>query len=532
VNAACVTRCVGGVTEEALVRQGALTLLLLQACCRVVCEKDAMRSGNALHIVGLFLRAVFRKKFPNFGFDVLHLVGGGFELGDAWFRRLMDGLVGVMREPGRAREHELALDLMIALASGCDNIAANSLIEYLHRDDVFDALVACFSTAVLHDVAFKAVLVVVLVANYQKYEMRNMYVTRLTALHGTQTLRMFADFLSVALAKKSSSNVAVGGALLMSYELVYLCKGLGVELIFPDFLRVFLEHASVLCVAVKDERSALQCKMALLTLVPLAEDAAVLAALHDPKFSWQRALQISRKTDNTGIVGALAEREVTPVCWLLDVLLEFLKNNIHTSLQIRLHTLVLSLFHRVLCHHKAQHVCVKRFKWEALWKQMFRLLGFVAKEEWFKRAETLDLVQTALTIFNLFITYGDTFLPSGNDYDFLYYEMIRESKTLIALQELVEKHAAGTVLSLHMENIAAIVAHFKSRIDLWTKSNSGAVISPEEVLTLIKRNYGSLKLTLLDNLDSFQTYSENPSQVNFFRQFNRVLAADAKATYQ
>lgn len=35
-----------------------------------------------------------------------------------------------------------------------------------------------------------------------------------------------------------------------------------------------------------------------------------------------------------------------------------------------------------------------------------------------------------VTVFNLFITYGDTFLPSPSDYDDLYYELMRVSKLL------------------------------------------------------------------------------------------------------
>ena len=30
-----------------------------------------------------------------------------------------------------------------------------------------------------------------------------------------------------------------------------------------------------------------------------------------------------------------------------------------------------------------------------------------------------------VNIFNLFITYGDTFLPNPNSYDELYYEIVR-----------------------------------------------------------------------------------------------------------
>jgi hypothetical protein len=45
----------------------------------------------------------------------------------------------------------------------------------------------------------------------------------------------------------------------------------------------------------------------------------------------------------------------------------------------------------------------------------------------------------AFLLFEKMISYGDTFLPSGNDYDFLYYELIREAKTLQAVQQLVDK---------------------------------------------------------------------------------------------
>jgi len=37
----------------------------------------------------------------------------------------------------------------------------------------------------------------------------------------------------------------------------------------------------------------------------------------------------------------------------------------------------------------------------------------------------LCLLIQAVNLFNLFITYGDTFLPNPNSYDELYYEIIR-----------------------------------------------------------------------------------------------------------
>jgi hypothetical protein len=41
-----------------------------------------------------------------------------------------------------------------------------------------------------------------------------------------------------------------------------------------------------------------------------------------------------------------------------------------------------------------------------------------------------------VVIFNLFITYGDTFLPDPNSYDELYYELIRVRGTFDGLYDL------------------------------------------------------------------------------------------------
>jgi hypothetical protein len=207
VNGASIGRCVGSASEEVLLKQGSATLRLLAACSRVIAEKDAMRCCNALVIVGFFFRAVFRKKFSNFGFDVLNLVAGGFELGDSWFRGLVDGVLSCVREPRPAEQHAAAVELLLVLASGCENVAANSLIEYLHREDAFEALMLQFPrhADVSQPSVFCAFLVVVLIANYQKYEMRNLFVSRLAALDNPDVMASVALVSSEVLAHVRAS---------------------------------------------------------------------------------------------------------------------------------------------------------------------------------------------------------------------------------------------------------------------------------------------------------------------------------------
>ena len=52
---------------------------------------------------------------------------------------------------------------------------------------------------------------------------------------------------------------------------------------------------------------------------------------------------------------------------------------------------------------------------------------------------TFHILQV-IRLFNLFITYGDTFLPSPTTYDELYYELIRLRHLFDSLYQLGTKH--------------------------------------------------------------------------------------------
>ena len=58
-------------------------------------------------------------------------------------------------------------------------------------------------------------------------------------------------------------------------------------------------------------------------------------------------------------------------------------------------------------------------------------------------AYSLSLSLQVIKVFNLFITYGDTFLPSPTAYDELYYEIIREMRMFDGLYQLGENEKNG-----------------------------------------------------------------------------------------
>lgn len=74
-----------------------------------------------------------------------------------------------------------------------------------------------------------------------------------------------------------------------------------------------------------------------------------------------------------------------------------------------------------------------------MWSALISLLKFLVNQEpnLIKKCNIFHLAIQIINIFNLFITYGDTFLATTNSYDELYYELNREEKAF------TELHAMG-----------------------------------------------------------------------------------------
>jgi hypothetical protein len=49
-----------------------------------------------------------------------------------------------------------------------------------------------------------------------------------------------------------------------------------------------------------------------------------------------------------------------------------------------------------------------------------------------------------------------------------------------------------------------------------------------QVIHIIRNNYESLKLNLMDALDQYEQFLENPHEVQYFRKFTRLLISDYK----
>ena len=191
-----------------------------------------------------------------------------------------------------------------------------------------------------------------------------------------------------------------------------------------------------------------------------------------------------------------------------------------------LYELALGVVLRVLCHQKRCRLRLTLCPWRDLWAALIALLKFLHASDTslIRKFDVFALATHAVNILNLFITFGDTFLPSPQCYDDLYYEIIRMyhvfdnlhamgttsitilfslAYLMILFGWLALRYSTGDSefresairLSAALINVRAIGQHFKPKVELWMENQKLSTPSQEQVFlphiwnTLFRRQW-------------------------------------------
>ncbi|XP_058120745.1 armadillo-like helical domain-containing protein 3 [Anopheles ziemanni] len=303
------------------------------------------------------------------------------------------------------------------------------------------------------------------------------------------------------------------------------------------FVSLF-QYCSIVMQDHKSELSAINLKLCLLILTCIAEDQYANSMMHDTNLTFKVSLHRAHMRHRKLTSEKVAKPQPLATT-LLDLLVEFIVTHLLKKFPIELYLLCIGIIHRIIVYQKRCRVRLA-YHWKELWTAMISLLKFLIYQEQnlIKRCNIFELALQVINIFNLFITYGDTFLATTNSYDELYYELNREEKVFSELHAMVLRYASmqdcdhkedAIRLLNALSNILAIIKHFQIKIKEWLASQSLSTPTEQQILEQIQKNY-DLTLKLQDSLDQYERYSERPKHVLFFANLVKEVMVDTRKT--
>ncbi|KAK4470267.1 hypothetical protein MN116_005839 [Schistosoma mekongi] len=292
-----------------------------------------------------------------------------------------------------------------------------------------------------------------------------------------------------------------------------------------NLLADLLEYCSVVMQDVKTLESQNSCHLCLIILCCITQNQLACSLLHDMQTSFKVRIHKSRsrKSDPKNH-NMFTSRPIAMV--ILDLMIEFAHGHLMKKLPHRLYRLCLFICQNLLCYQKAHKIRLE-FDWKSLWTVILTLLKFVLNLDCnnLQLLDTLKLMEKSLQIFNFFILHGDKFLQSPDVYDNLYYELIRMHLLVDNLYEYCLQHSTSSTVEikdvasrvvLQLGNLRSIVNHFNAKIAAFSTSNNVTSLTENQVLDIVRENYDSLTLRVLENLDQIEEYENDNDDLIMF----------------
>ncbi|KAG7298693.1 hypothetical protein JYU34_017100 [Plutella xylostella] len=299
-----------------------------------------------------------------------------------------------------------------------------------------------------------------------------------------------------------------------------------------NLLVTFFQYCSIVMADTRSEAAAQACTLCFITLTCIAEEQFANAIMHDQNLTFK--VQLYRLP--------MRHRKIVPeeppsqplASTLIDLLVEFMMCHLLKKFPGELYSLCIGVLLRLLSYQKRCRVRLAR-DWRPLWAALIALLKFLVANEstLLRRHDIFVMAQQVVNIFNLFITFGDSFLPEPASYDQLYYELIRVHAAFDNLFYMALRYSTGSGahkaaalrLANSLVNVRAIVQHFAPKIDAWLAAQSLSTPTEDQILEVVRKNYDSLILKLQEGLESYERYHAAPHRPVLARR--RAAAAAA-----
>uniref|UniRef100_A0A672N2G0 UPF0668 protein C10orf76 homolog n=1 Tax=Sinocyclocheilus grahami TaxID=75366 RepID=A0A672N2G0_SINGR len=363
---------------------------------------------------------------------------------------------------------------------------------------------------------YDAVVLLALLVNYRKYESVNPYIVKLSIVDDEPTLDGMGMVIHHALTE---------------YNRQYKDKE---EENQGGFFSTLSSMVGSMFIADADEKLSVQTNeailLALYEAVHLNRNFITVLAQSHPEIDMATTPATPVPASPTTPLGT------TPPS-LDNLMVEFIITHMMKEFPMDLYVRCVQIIHKLICYQKKCRIRM-HYTWRELWSALINLLKFLLSNETILLAKhnIFQLALQVVNLFNMFITYGDTFLPTPSSYDELYYEIIRMHQVFENLYCMVLRVSTNagqwkepaSKVTHALVNVRAIINHFNPKIESYAAVNHISQLSEDQVLEVVRSNYDTLTLKLQDGLDQFERYSEQPREAGFFKELVRSISLNVR----
>ncbi|KAI8380721.1 hypothetical protein BD560DRAFT_431913 [Blakeslea trispora] len=537
VNRQCLTDLITKSSEESLLSQRHNLNALFLACLRTIESKpdtpsEQTRQLHAMIILTVLLHALFSKKRLSH-FNIIFMMTG-YDEADRLFPKLIQSLQSLIQQP---LTRPIALALALALSAGNDNVLADDIDSKEARDTM---------------------MLMAMLSNYNKYEAKNPYLISLRQTKQKDSLMRIIQLSTDALIELKSRYIELyddeetftktfttymsrwfsastpaapseadtlqalshlptseAALLLLLFDLIhtnpYFVQYLTTT---QHLLTSLLSFASYLFQNNRSERTQVYVRLMLTILVRLMEEHTIL--------QWMAQTDISIRLCRQRSPTLPLDKSARPMfCAVLDNVLLFVRHNFRKKLDLVTYKLAFVILHRVLCFlnkHKTRVV----YHWTELWPTLTSALHFTALrlDDLRIRDDFNGYLVSLISVFNMCVMHGETFLTDTKSYDLLYYEIILQHT------RFNQKSNTQSITVHDFYNLKLVCNHFKPALDEWQVAKNIKFPTPDQVMAIINEHYATLGLKPMNKLDFYLPFNEIPGDMGFFRQVLRVVVSD------
>lgn len=523
---------------------------LFQHCIQALGEEHPIRVVNALQTLCALIRGVHQKNKSTSGFDIINMLMG-FDKAELCMKNLMESLDSLLCAEGSESLKSLCLKLLLCLVTVTDNISQNTILEYVMINSIFEAILQILShPPSRREHGYDAVVLLALLVNYRKYESVNPYIVKLSIVDDEATLNGMGLVITQALSEynrqykdkeeehqsgffSALTNMVGSMFIADAHEKISVQTNEAILLALYEAVHLNRNFITVLA------QSHPEMGLVTTPVSPTPTTPATPLGTTPPSSDVISSVELSLDADvqTSNLLITFLKYSSIVMQDTKDLMVEFIVTHMMKEFPMDLYVRCVQVVHKLLCYQKKCRVRL-HYTWRELWSALINLLKFLMSNETVLLAKhnIFTLALMIVNLFNMFITYGDTFLPTPSSYDELYYEIIRMHQSFDNLYCMVLrlstnagqwKEAASKVTHA-LVNIRAIVSHFTPKIESYAAVNHISQLSEEQVLEVVRANYDTLTLKLQDGLDQYERYSEQHKEAAFFKELVRSISTNVR----